>query len=143
MIPELQWEIAMYLTFPEIEISFPNLVSNDIFLAALMARDYQGVEGGREMYIRLEKMREYGRKYDEGLQFEMLEMLSSGEGELLWWWHQCPRDLMTTDDFRIYTFYLTPENLHKLFLEKGMKDQLFISNKEKYLYINMISSLSN
>ena len=86
-------------------------------------------------------MREYGRKYDVGVQFEMLEMLSSGEGELLW--RQCPCDLMTTADFRIYTFDLTPENLHKLFLEKGMKDQLFISNKEKYLYINMISSLSN
>ena len=55
MIPELQPESAMYLTFPEIEISFPNLAGNDIFLAALMARDYQGVEGGKEMYIRLEK----------------------------------------------------------------------------------------
>ena len=73
MLPELKWEIALYLDLPEIESVFPQLLANEIFLAALFERDFPDItdsqrfweaEYDKELYGKLFDMRELSKKIE-------------------------------------------------------------------------------
>ena len=70
MLPELQWQIALYLDVTNIDLYFPHLLANEIFLTDLLHRDYPGIKGD---YKHLHQMKLFSKGIKETVQLEVLE----------------------------------------------------------------------
>ena len=63
MLPEIKWEIALYLELFDIEQSFPEILLNDIFWEALFRRDFPGMKGDCLFYRKMCRLACYSKHF--------------------------------------------------------------------------------
>lgn len=76
MLPELRWEIALYLDLPEIELFFPELLASETFWDELFERDFPDMTGDEDFYRKLLRLSEVSNKFgNKVVQMDVLEEL--------------------------------------------------------------------
>ena len=80
MLPELKWEIALYLDLPEIEIFFPELLVKEKFWDHLFNRDFPNMTGDGKFYRKMPLLSEISKQFGNlVVQMQVLEVLDKNK----------------------------------------------------------------